>query len=120
MSENFFEGFFAEFFPFRCRKVQYFRNWLKSFFIMRFAEPVPWTNILAYITAKHPVLKFALLFFRDDLIFQFYREIRNTLTSIDGFIRKYSASRTRLEAPGTTSAIILCKRIIIIQFEVCY
>jgi hypothetical protein len=53
---------------------------------MRLAKPVPGTNILAYITTKHPVLKFIPHFAGNYFLLQLNGEVRNTFAAINGFI----------------------------------
>ncbi len=72
---------------------------------MRFGKSVPGANVLAYIAAKDPVIKMALIR-RRDLIFEFNGKIGNTLAPIHHIGLYYGLCGAGIYAGGTTAAVV--------------
>src|SRR5688500_12197020 len=87
-------------------------NRFEACFLCRFAEPVPWTNILADVTAKHPIIESLFHRIRYHHILQFDRKVGDAFTSINNPLVYYRFSRTRVYTPPAGAAIIFHQGVI--------
>src|SRR5690349_7971728 len=112
MPEYLFKAFFRQLLPFRGSEVQNFRNWRERCFFCGLAETVPWTNILAGVASKHPVVELSFLAAGYHHFFQLDRKIRNALVAIYPPVFCNGISRACVYAPPAAAAIILHERIV--------
>lgn len=118
MFKNNAEAFFCQFLPLARGKIQYFGQRSKSGFGGGFAETVPGTNILAYITAKKPVVKPVFHFPGQQHIFQLNGKITDAFTAIYHLAGQDGAGRAAIDAAGAAAAEIFGKGIVVFQVQV--